>query len=333
MAKLFFHSDVINERGSAAAVYEYMRLCQSNGHEVSWGYSAESPNDPNSIKMYGTQFEIIPIVSFEKFSTSASKEFDWAYFVKKGPNDGIQIPGIPNNIHVVFQYLDPHGDNYAYVSGWLARTMARSTNQFLPSRLRSYFPYTPFNLDYVPFSVELPEPTNSLRRDLGIPQEAKVALRFGGMKTFDIPWVKKVLLECLDEDPNLWFLAVNTERFTTHKRAVFAPTILGAQAKSNMLGSADFVIHARRQGESFGMNILESMQAGKPILSWIGGWDRNHVELLHHSSLYLGPMDFKRKVKAYAASCNVTHNLNIAENYKPAAVFPEFKRVFGSGVL
>jgi glycosyltransferase involved in cell wall biosynthesis len=236
-------------------------------------------------------------------------------------------------VHVVFQYLEPHGDKYAYISKWLARTMARSTNDFLPARCRSYFPYTPIKFDYVPFSVDIPEPTHKIRSSLGIPEEGKVALRFGGLDTFDISWVKRVLLECLDEDPNLWFLGVNTQRFTNHPRAIFAPTILGLQAKANMLHSADFVIHARRQGESFGMNLLESMQASKPILSWIGGWDRNHTTMLHPSSYYYSPIDLKWKIKNYAASCNVVKNRETAEKFRPDSVLPLFREIFSNGVL
>lgn len=333
MANLLFHSDVINERGSAAAVFEYLKQCQNLGHQVAWAYNADSESDLAAIKLYEDQFEIIRIDNFEVFKKSASKTFDWVYFIKKGPNDGLLIPNIPNNVHVVFQYLEPHGEKYAYISQWLARTMARSTNDFLPSRLRSYFPYTPFELDHVPFSVDIPQPTHGIRSSLGIPEEAKVALRFGGLDTFDISWVKRVLVECLDEDPNLWFLGVNTEKFTSHPRAIFAPTILGLQAKANMLHSADFVIHGRRQGESFGMNLLESMQASKPILSWFGGWDRNHTTMLHSSSFYYSPVDLKRKIRKYATGCDIEKNRVTAENFRPASVLPKFRSVFGSGVL
>ena len=48
MANLLFHSDVINERGSAAAVFEYMKQCKQLGHETSWAYNAESESDPAS---------------------------------------------------------------------------------------------------------------------------------------------------------------------------------------------------------------------------------------------------------------------------------------------
>lgn len=333
MARLLFHSETINERGTAAALYEYLKICKSLNHDVSWAYSEGPENDLESLKFYGSQFDTIPIKDFEKFSKYARKNFDWAYFLKKGSPDGFLIKQIPNNIHVIFQYFQPHGDNYAYISEWLAKTMARSQNKYLPTKLRPYFPYTPLQLNSVPFSVNLPTPDTNLRNELQIPYEAKVCLRFGGYDTFDIPWVKRVVINTLESDPNFWFLGVNTKRFVSHPRALFIEPILGLQGKANMLATCDFVLHGRRQGESFGMTILETMQAGKPILSWFGGWDRNHVTLLDKSSFYFGPIDLTMKLQKYARTVDFSANLSRSKNFTPEKVFPKFVNVFGSGIL
>jgi hypothetical protein len=333
MARLLFHCDEINERGSAAALFEYISYCQLLGHEVTWAYNLESPNRLGSLAIINQKFETIGISNFERFAISAQKNYDWVYFLKKGTNDGLLIPRIPNNVHAIFQYYQPHGDSYAYISEWLARAMARSHNEFIPRRLRPYFPYESIHLESVPFSVDMPKPTGSMREEYGIPAEAKVCLRFGGLETFDIPWVKKTLVETLDDTPELWFLGVNTEKFTDHKRAIFAPAVYGLQAKANLISSSDFVLHARRQGESFGMTILETMQSSKPILSWFGGWDRNHVALLERNSLFLTPFDLRRKIKAFGATSNTQKNLEVANEFRPNRVFPKFKSVFGQDIL
>jgi len=333
MARLLFHCDVINERGSAAALFEYITYCQLLGHEVTWAYNLESTNNLESLALISEKFDTVGISNFGKFAISAQQNFDWVYFLKKGSNDGLLIPGIPNNVHAIFQYYEPHGNSYAYISDWLAQAMARSQNGIIPKRLRPYVPYESIHLNSVPFSVDMPGPTNSLRKEYGIPEEAKVCLRFGGMETFDIPWVKKVLIETLDESPDLWFLGVNTEKFTDHKRAIFAPAVYGLKAKANLIASSDFVLHARRQGESFGMNILETMQSSKPILSWFGGWDRNHIALLDRSSLYMTPFDLKKKLKAFGAMSNIHRNLEVANEFRPGRIFPRFRETFGQDII
>jgi hypothetical protein len=303
------------------------------GHEVTWAYNLDSPNNQDSVALVNEKFETVGISDFKSFALSAQKSYDWAYFLKKGTNDGLLIPRIPNNVHAIFQYYQPHGNSYAYISEWLARAMARSHNKFIPARFRQYFPYESIHLDSVPFSVDMPVPTGSMRAEYGIPADAKVCLRFGGFETFDIPWVKKTLVETLDETPELWFLAVNTEKFTDHKRAIFAPAVYGLQAKANLISSSDFILHARRQGESFGMNILEAMQSSKPILSWFGGWDRNHVALLDRNSLFLNSFDLKRKIKAFGATSNIQKNLEVSNEFRPDKVFPKFRTVFGQDII
>lgn len=333
MARLLFHSESINERGSAAALYEYIKMCKSIGHEVSWAYSEGPDNDLEALRLYSDQFDTIPVQNFEKFSKHAEKFYDWVYFLKKGSPDGYHIKNIPNNIHVIFQYFYPHGENYAYISEWLAKAMARSQNKFVPRKLRPYFPYEPLRLNSVPFSVNLPAADTNLRDELKIPLEAKVCLRFGGQDTFDIPWVKKVVVDALESDPNFWFLGVNTKEFVSHPRALFTQPFLGLQRKANMLATCDFVLHGRRQGESFGMTILESMQAGKPVLSWFGGWDRNHISLLDKSSFYFGARDLAQKLKNYGKAVDVVANTTQSLNFTPEKIFPKFVKVFGSGVL
>ena len=100
-----------------------------------------------------------------------------------------------------------------------------------------------------------------------------------------------------------------------------------------MLSSADVVLHGRLQGESFGMVILEAMQAGKEVLSWKGGWDRNHVKLLAPECLYSNQKDLRRKLSISQSPATVSLNVAKANEYRISSVMPRFKKVFGQGVL
>lgn len=62
--------------------------------------------------MYGSKEELI--------SLAKQNSIEVMDFEKQGDNDGLLIPGCKNVVHAVFQYFDPHGDVYAYISEWLS---------------------------------------------------------------------------------------------------------------------------------------------------------------------------------------------------------------------
>ena len=333
MARLLFHSDVLNERGTCAAIYEYCKELQKMGHEITWAFPVSPLNDDKAIKFYGDLISMLPYENFFHFKLYCNKKFDWAYFVKKGFNDGVYIPKIPNNVHVAFNYYQPHGDKYAYVSKWLANAAAKQQNFVVPSRLRKFIPNVALKLDWVPYAVQLPNPNDDYRNLWGIPEDATICLRFGGYNTFDIPWVHNTISKILEFDKSFYFVGVNTKPFTSHKRAIFLPEIIGTQLKSNMINTADVVLHGRRQGESFGMSILESINQNASIFAWFGGWDRNHVELLEYRNLYLNRRDLQWRLLNKFFPKNSAWSLKVAEEFKPSNVIKQFIEVFGHDIL
>jgi glycosyltransferase involved in cell wall biosynthesis len=333
MARLLFHSDEISERGTTTSIVGYMEALIKEGHEITWAVQSSNANNQLVMQEYSEKFDILIYDQFERFSHTAKKHYDWAYFMKKGLNDGRFFSTIPTNIHSVFKYYQPHGDTYAYISQWLARSSSRLAIPLLPAKLKNRIPNPFLNLEWVPYGVDLAQSTESLRSAWGIPVEARLILRYGGKSTFDIPWVLDEISWQLDNDKNTFFVGVNTDQFIDHPRALFLPAIISTTEKANMLASADLVLHARRQGESFGMVILEAMQAGKPILAWRGGWDRNHTQLLPDECLYRNQHDLRRKLSTEQNSKTVAENFLHSNLFRISSVMPQFKEVFGNGVL
>jgi hypothetical protein len=333
MARLLFHSDGISERGTTTSIIGYMSALLDEGHEITWVTQDVSINDAEVINRYSNMFNIEVYKNFREFHISAKHKYDWAYFMKKGENDGKIIEGVPSSIHSVFKYYQPHGDVYAYISKWLANSSASLAIPLLPTKVKNRIPNPAVRLPWVPYGVDLPNPTQSLRSEWGIPEEAKLILRYGGRETFDIPWVLEEVIWQLTNCKDFYFVGVNTEKFTSHPRAIFLPTVYSNIEKANMLSSADVVLHGRLQGESFGMVILEAMQAGKEVLSWNGGWDRNHVKLLAPESLYRNQKDLRRKLSSGQTDRTISLNLAKANEYRISSVMPRFKKVFGQGVL
>jgi glycosyltransferase involved in cell wall biosynthesis len=333
MANLLFHTGLIDDRGSIAAVSEYIRSLTKEGHEIVWAYDkSNSGNRINAIQHYGKYFNLEGYTNFLDFSLTAQKKFDWAYFLKKGTNDGLCIPNIPNNIHVVFNIYEPHGSKYAYISKWLADHSARQSNFLIPKG-RSKLPNPFINRLWVPFGVDMPLPDDSLRSEWGISEEARICIRLGGETTFDIPWVQNVIIDLLENDLNFYFIGYNTNKFINHKRALFFPAINSKQEKANALHSSDIFLHARKQGESFGMAILEAMQVKVPVIAWKGGWDKNHTKILSNESLYKNENDLRLKLKQGLSMEAVRANGLESEKYRPSETIKIFKRVFNENVL
>lgn len=333
MATLLFHTGLIDDRGSIAATSEYIKGLQDEGHTVIWAYDKFHQGNRNSAILYYSKFfNLEHYANFNEYSRSVSKRIDWAYFSKKGLNDGFLIPNVKNAIHVMFNVYQPHGDTYAYVSKWLADASSRQANFFIPIG-RSKIPNPFVKREWVPFGVDMPPATNSLRSEWGVPLDARVCIRLGGENTFDIPWVHKTVKKAIDNHRNFYFIGYNTNKFIDHPRAIFLPSINEKTEKSNALMSADIFLHARRQGESFGMAILEAMRLKIPVLAWEGGWDKNHTKILHRESLYKNEIDLYHKLINGISARSVSISFNNSNLYSIPNVIQIFKDKFGINTL
>lgn len=325
------HTDCINERGVSASVYEYAKNLMTLGHTPEWYYDGLShANNNQSIDHFSKEIQITPYKKFELVSKGAARNFDMAYFQKAGQKDIHVIPDIPNAIHAVFNIYDKHGDYYAYISEWLAKAATRIRSAPLRSvRRRIQNPFS--QLEYVPYLVDLPEVEDDARRELGVPEDAFVAMTMGGKQSFDIPWVKKTISSLIEESKDFYFLAVNTEKFIEHPRAIFVPATSEKRRKVQLLNTGNVFIHARTLGESFGMALLEAMRTKIPILSWGNGLDRNHMKMLDKECLYLNSKDLIQgvaKIRSGLFSESVRVNFVRSLEYSAENVMKRFCEVF-----
>lgn len=282
---ILFHAEQISERGTSTAIYEYASYLRSKGYNCVIAFDRNHPvNDQSTILQLSKKFELRP---YNRFSEVKKLEanLDFAYFIKAGFNDGIILKNIPTMVHAVFQEYDPHGTLYVYVSEWLAKFM--QSKQF-EKRHRHILCRTVNckDFEFLNHGVTLPKPNSSIRDLLNIPEEANLGIRYGGFDTFDIDWVQEAVSDILEHDKLSYFVFVNTKEFIENPRVKFLPKIVDLQTKSNFLASGDYFLHGRRQGESFGLAILESISVGTPTLGYFGGQDLNHHNLIPYPLLY-----------------------------------------------
>jgi len=325
MKKILFYAHQLNYRGTTNSLVDYAEYNQSIlGNESTIVYNA-SFNDEgldilsndDVVESIKKRFNVIayeagPEKNFDKLNDIASK-YDLFYFQKAGLRENPEITSTKTANHAVFQYCDPHGDRYAYISEWLSINNKYSHNIDIP---------------FVPYVVDLPPPNKDLRKELGIPKDKFVYGRHGGQYTFDKGFTWSAIKYIAENRDDIVFLLANTMKVVEHPNVIYLEPFFGNQEKSNFVNACDAMIHGRNLGESFGGAICEFLFFNKPVMAWEGGFDRNHVLLLNSSGLLYTQdtvLSNMLHLKEYVEGKDFKH---IVEPFTPKNVMNKFEEVF-----
>lgn len=239
---------------------------------------------------------------------------DALYVIKGGWPDDRATSRCRCCVHVVFDPRHPHGDAVAAV-------VSPSLNARFGTRL-----------PVVPHVVRDPPPDGpDLRAELGIPAGARVFGRHGGADTFDIDFARRAVVDAAAADGRTFFVFMNTERFgPPMPNVVFLPGTCDRGAKAAFVRTCDAMLHARRDGETFGLACAEFARAGRPVLTWAGSGDRAHIDALGAAAvLYHGYDDL---VAALARTDLRPGPPRGYEGLGEAAVMRAFRDVFLDGL-
>ena len=151
-----------------------------------------------------------------------------------------------------------------------------------------------------------------MRNALGIPAEAVVFGRHGGNDTFDIPFVRRAVVDVAAANPNkIYFVLLNTARLEWQAEieavgggVVAAPhranglpaniihldtPLVDAADKAAFIRTCDAMLHARSSGETFGLAVAEFAAHGRPVLTsrvhHNGGLARFHIDVLGEAAM------------------------------------------------
>jgi glycosyltransferase involved in cell wall biosynthesis len=305
------------ERGTTVALYDYALANEDLCGNVSViFYDPIHPyNVPAVVKKFKDRFTVIEYYSFtdiERYIKDCS--LDYLYVIKYGYPDENITTKIPCLIHSVFTW-GPHGppDKYACVSRQIAE---KNKGIWLPHIV------TP-----LPTS---PSGRTEFRSEHKIPEDAYVYGRYGGKETFSIEYVKEAIKEGIDTHPKVWFVFVNTNRFITHPRVIFIDTIADLTKKGDFVSACDAMIHARLEGETFGLAVAEFISGGKPVLSCLAplGNDNEHIHLgKEWITLYKDKADLKDKL--WNVPILVPSTPNPYDNFSAEKVMKIFGTILG----
>lgn len=282
MKTVAFYQPFLNERGTSVAMFDYALYNEKilKNKSVIIYDELDSRNVKNAIENFKKHFSVFGFKCntcsvnernnlIDDIVDSTKSEF--IYMTKWGINDGIVSKKAKTIIQCISRTnpeVDYHGDIYSYGSYWLSQYCS---NGKIPA---------------VPYMVTLPEHELDMRERLNIPSDAIVFGRHGGEDTFDLRWGYPAIKAALDYNDKIYFLLLNTQKFIDHPRVIHLETIIDNKEKVEFINSCDAMLHLRYIGESFGLACAEFSIRNKPIITYFGSEERNHIDILGDKGFY-----------------------------------------------
>lgn len=317
MVRIAFHANQLSERGCEVALYDYCLYNQQLlGNRSVVFYPDRAPgNDASVVERFARSFELVPYEHFEEVDDRIrAMNLDLFYAIKGGEIDGVVSRAVPSMIHAVFAQspFEIHGSSYAFISEWLA---LKCSAGLVPA---------------VPFMVHAPLGLQGegFRRRLGIPEQSVVLGSYGGGGSFDIVFVREqVIPKALEQRLDLHFVFMNYDSFIDHPRVHFLPRSTDTADKQVFVAACDAMLHARRQGESFGLACAEFSAQRKPVFTYGDSPDRHHLYVLRSSALvYRTPDQLLQMLLTFQPNAEGQGPMDAYLRYTPDRVMDLFDR-------
>lgn len=312
--KIVFHENAICARGTSVALFDYAFYCKKLFRADCYiVYNMVHPaNDATALKKFQEEFSFVKGYStFQELQNILEELKPDAFFMEKsGPYDGVISNFSKNWIHAIApcKKEQTYGDRFAMGSKWLSKI---SNNQ----------------IDYVPYMVNLPKHSDNFRSEYNIPKDAIVFGRNGGKDTFDIDFVKKAVVDILNKRDDIYFFFQGTDEFHKHDRVIHLPTSSDLYTKVKFINTTDALIHARELGESFGATCAEFSTLNKPVITWFGSRERNHIDTLQDKGFYYN--SYEEVLNIFNAfTPNPNKDWNCFKDSHPMLVMEKFKHIY-----
>lgn len=318
--KILFHENQLSYRGTSVALYDYALYNEEIlGNQSVVLYNRNSLyNSKQTIIKFKERFKVLSYEKPDELPAIIAEESpDVFYAIKSGEIDKIYTDKCKFCVHAVFKVFEPHGDVYAYVSDWLAKEVGKDN-------------------EYVPHIINIPLTEESLHSDLNIPKEAKVFGYYGGVDSFDIRFVQKLVKDIAKKNSNTYFIFMGVDDFTKRKyfwqrnldysNIIFLPPNSDLEYKARFINTCTAMLHARARGETFGMAIGEFAIKNVPIITYLNSPERSHIEILGDNAYYYRSMNELRTI-LLETSLDRSAKDNY-EQFSPFNVMQKFKKVF-----
>lgn len=314
MRRVLFLDRTLCERGTSVATYDYADCNETvlGNQSVVVGLSGSKRFSESK---YRRRFDIRLVEDMAGVAKVARETgCEFAYMQKSGEWDGMLVDGVPNLIHVVFPHRQPHGDVYAYISGWLANEMGHGD-------------------PHVPYMVRLPHHGEDMRAELGLGCE--FVFGWYGGNNFNIPFARDAVVRAACGRGDVVFLFMNHEPFCELPNVRFLRATADPAEKVRFINTCDAMVHARNQGETFGLAIAEFSLRNKPVVTY--SFKRPidvkpelaHIEMLGDTGIYYDDGDDLEGILTSLTHADIAgRDWNRYERFTPESVMADFNRVF-----
>jgi hypothetical protein len=317
MKTVAFLSNKLTLRGTEVALYDYAHFNETmlgnksiiitkdyekiyNEFDVSLEAYTKFKNR-FQIKYYSSQQDIDTIVE--------ENNITHLYIIKGGNYDDLISTKCTNIIHCVFSSNQPHGQIYSVVSDDVNRINGT-------------------NYPVVPHMIHNHDTTEHLRNELSIPENALVFGRYGGNETFDLSFVHQAIYDVLNARNDVWFIFMNTYEFCLHPRIIYLRGTSDMEYKKKFINTSDAMIHARIDGESFGITCGEFAIEKKPIITWSGSRNQNHINILGSQAVLYSNYDSAYKILYEFEKNKYNMDSNGYFAYSPRNVMDIFSKTY-----
>jgi hypothetical protein len=268
-------------------------------------------NDSKTIQKFNDEFD--NVISYSSFDDMQNKiaqfNADAFFMIKHGKNDGVFSNSCDNWVNAIgpCKKSDIHGQRFFMGSKWLSEVSD--------------------GIDYVPYMVNLPDTNENMRNDLNIPEDAIVFGRNGGHDSFNIPFAKQAVIDTVSKSENVYFLFQGTDVFVNHPRVIHIPASPNLMEKVRFINTTDALIHARDLGESFGQTCAEFSSKNKPVITFFGSPERNHIMVLGNKGIYYNNYEELMNILLNFIP-DKSQDWNCYREYLPNAVMEKFKKKY-----
>lgn len=307
-----FWDNQLCERGTTQGLYNYAFFNQKLLQNKSFIFYDKNHKNNKSeiIKKFKDEFVVHETNNFKEVDSYLLKyNISHIFIIKSGNIDSRLSKVAKNCIQCVFNCNEPHGDVYCSISKWV-----EGNNGKYPVIHRI---------------ITLPDNNLTYKNELHIPETAIVFGGYGGINSFDISYVHKVVYNVARSCPNIYFLFANFKKFCPDlKNIIHLPMITDMNDKVKFINTCDAMIWARSGGETFGQAIAEFSIKNKPVIaSKVGA--NSHVHFLGDKAFwYSDKHNLHNILVNFDPKTECEKDWNAYKEFTPENVMHSFQSVF-----
>jgi len=326
MKKIAFYVAHFDFRGTGNAIYNYADYNEhilNNKSIIIYKYPSLYPHFDNKsiFENFKKRFDIYFFNSKEDLTNILTNcEINYVYFLCSGEEEHDIAKLCPPNIitlgHFVF-------DTKAISSF----TKCAGISECISSR--SYIPY-------IYHIVNMQETNDNMRKELNIPEDALVIGRIGGYESFDIEFVFDSIDYIIENTKNIYFIfapsPIKYKRYNDtgnqDARIKYIDLITDSYNKRKFINTCDCMIHARKEGESFGISVLEFIYCNKPVFTTFGKDNQHIINLGNNAIIYRNKEELIQQITRFnKRDCDIS----LLKEFTPFNVMHKFNKIFLTG--